>query len=57
MIGVSFLLFPKRVWRTTELRVEKITLDSEAQRFIDEMGAAVANAIAGNHRIAMVERS
>jgi hypothetical protein len=28
-----------RVWRTTELRVEKITLDSEAQRFIDEMDA------------------
>jgi hypothetical protein len=26
-----------RVWRTTELRVEKITLDSEAQRFINEM--------------------
>jgi hypothetical protein len=26
-----------RVWRTTELRVEKITLDSEAERFIDEM--------------------
>ena len=28
-----------RVWRTTEPRVEKITLDSEAQRFIDEMDA------------------
>jgi hypothetical protein len=28
-----------RVWRTTELRVEKITLDSEAQRFINEMDA------------------
>jgi hypothetical protein len=28
-----------RVWRTTELRVKKITLDSEAQRFIDEMDA------------------
>jgi hypothetical protein len=26
-----------RLWRTTELRVEKITLDNEAQRFIDEM--------------------
>jgi hypothetical protein len=26
-----------RVWRTTELRVEKITLDREAQRFINEM--------------------
>ena len=28
-----------RVWRTTELRVKKITLDHEAQRFIDEMNA------------------
>jgi hypothetical protein len=28
-----------RVWRTTELRVEKITLDSEARRFINEMDA------------------
>jgi hypothetical protein len=28
-----------RVWRTTELRVEKITLDREAQRFINEMDA------------------
>jgi hypothetical protein len=28
-----------RVWRTTELRVEKITLDDEAQRFINEMDA------------------
>lgn len=28
-----------RVWRTTELRVKKITLDREAQRFIDEMDA------------------
>src|ERR1700675_1206320 len=28
-----------RVWRTTELRVKKMTLDSEAQRFIDEMDA------------------
>jgi hypothetical protein len=27
-----------RIWRTTELRVEKITLDGEAQRFISEMG-------------------
>jgi hypothetical protein len=26
-----------RVWRTTELRVKKIMLDREAQRFIDEM--------------------
>jgi hypothetical protein len=28
-----------RVWRTTELRVEKITLDREAERFVDEMDA------------------
>jgi hypothetical protein len=28
-----------RVWRTTELRVEKITLDAEAERFINEMDA------------------
>jgi hypothetical protein len=28
-----------RLWRTTELRVEKITLDNEAQRFINEMDA------------------
>ena len=28
-----------RVWRTTELRVKKITLDGEAQRFLDEMDA------------------
>jgi hypothetical protein len=28
-----------RVWRTTELRVEKITLDTEAERFLDEMDA------------------
>ena len=28
-----------RVWRTTELRVEKITLDAEAERFLNEMNA------------------
>jgi hypothetical protein len=28
-----------RVWRTTELRVEKITVDAEAERFINEMDA------------------
>jgi hypothetical protein len=28
-----------RVWRTTELRIGKITLDSEAHRFIDQMDA------------------
>jgi hypothetical protein len=28
-----------RLWRTTELRVEKITLDNESQRFINEMDA------------------
>jgi hypothetical protein len=28
-----------RVWRTTELRVGKITLDSEAERFLNEMAA------------------
>jgi hypothetical protein len=28
-----------RVWRTTELRIGKITFDGEAQRFIDEMDA------------------
>jgi len=27
--------FISRVWRTTELRVEKITFDSEAECFID----------------------
>jgi hypothetical protein len=31
--------FVSRVWRTTELRVEKITFDSEAEGFIDEMAA------------------
>ena len=31
--------FFSRVWRTTELRVEKITFDSEAECFIDEMAA------------------
>ena len=36
-IVVSSLI--SRVWRTTELRVEKITLDNEAQRFINEMDA------------------
>jgi hypothetical protein len=44
-IGVFFIAaivlssLVSRVWRTTELRVEKITLDSEAQRFINEMDA------------------
>jgi hypothetical protein len=28
-----------RVWRTTELRVEKITLDNEAERFLNEMAS------------------
>jgi hypothetical protein len=36
-IVVSSLI--SRVWRTTELRVEKITLDNEAQRFKNEMDA------------------
>jgi len=38
-----------RVWRTTELRVEKIALDNEAQRFIDEMDARGELRIIANH--------
>ncbi len=36
--AIVFSSLISRVWRTTELRVEKITLDDEAQRFIKEMG-------------------
>jgi len=36
-IVVTSLL--SRVWRTTELRVEKITLDAQAERFIKEIAA------------------
>jgi hypothetical protein len=39
IIAIVISSLVSRVWRTTELRVEKITLDSEAQRFIDEMDA------------------
>jgi hypothetical protein len=50
------------VWRTTELRVEKITLDNEAQRFINEMDAQgelriIANNRAGATRLSMLTAS
>ena len=46
-IVVSSLI--SRVWRTTELRVEKITLDNEAQRFISKMDARGELRIIANH--------
>jgi len=39
IVAIVLSSLVSRVWRTTELRVEKITLDSEAQRFINEMDA------------------
>jgi hypothetical protein len=39
IVAIVLSSLVSRVWRTTELRVKKITLDSEAQRFIDEMDA------------------
>jgi hypothetical protein len=39
IIAIVISSLVSRVWRTTELRVEKITLDGEAQRFINEMDA------------------
>jgi hypothetical protein len=46
-IVVSSLI--SRVWRTTELRVEKKTLDNEAQRFISKMDARGELRIIANH--------
>ena len=39
IVAIVLSSLVSRVWRTTELRVKKITLDREAQRFIDEMDA------------------
>jgi hypothetical protein len=39
IVSIIVTSLVSRVWRTTELRVEKITLDREAERFIDEMAA------------------
>src|SRR6202011_5655643 len=49
IIAIVLSSLVSRVWRTTELRVEKITLDSEAQRFIDEMDAQGELRIIANH--------
>jgi hypothetical protein len=44
-IGAFFIIviilssLVSRVWRTTELHVKKITLDEEAERFLNEMAA------------------
>ena len=38
-----------RVWRTTELRVGKITLDAEAQRFVDEANQGGPIRLLTNH--------
>ena len=38
-----------RVWRTTELRVGKITLDAEAQRFVEEANQAGPIRLLTNH--------
>jgi ABC-type transport system involved in cytochrome bd biosynthesis fused ATPase/permease subunit len=39
IVAIILSSLVSRVWRTTELRVEKITLDTQAQRFLDEMDA------------------
>jgi hypothetical protein len=39
IVAIVLSSLVSRVWRTTELRVKKITLDREAQRFIDKMDA------------------
>ncbi|MBV8379007.1 MAG: amino acid transporter, partial [Verrucomicrobia bacterium] len=38
-----------RVWRTTELRVEKIALDAQAEHFLSEMNAQSELRIIANH--------
>jgi hypothetical protein len=41
--------FVSRLWRTTELRVDRITLDNEARRFLEEMAAQGEMRIIANH--------
>ncbi|HEX8684967.1 MAG TPA: hypothetical protein VF654_00660, partial [Pyrinomonadaceae bacterium] len=36
--AIIFTSFLSRVWRTTELRVERVELDELAQRFVEEVG-------------------
>ena len=56
MIAAFFILtivltsFVSRVWRTTELRTEKIEMDQTAQRFIDEASGRVEVHIIANRR-------
>jgi preprotein translocase subunit SecG len=56
MISAFFILtivltsFVSRVWRTTELRTEKIEMDQTAQRFIDEASGRVEVHIIANPR-------
>jgi hypothetical protein len=47
IVAISFM---SRIWRATELRVERVELDAAAQRFLSEMAAAGEIRIIANKR-------
>ncbi len=49
IVAIVLSSLVSRVWRTTELRVEKITLDNEAERFLKDMAAHGELRIIANH--------
>jgi hypothetical protein len=46
ILGIIVASFLSRVWRTTELRVEKVTLDEKAQAIVDEASGGEIRLIA-----------
>jgi hypothetical protein len=50
IIGIIFTSFISRVWRTTELRVDKIEMDEAAERFIEEASKKGEVRIIANRR-------
>jgi hypothetical protein len=56
IVAIIVTSLVSRVWRTTELRTERIEIDEEAQRFIDEVANKREIHIVANRRQAGDER-
>jgi hypothetical protein len=50
IIGIVFTSLISRIWRTTELRVDKIEMDEAAEKFIEEAGRRGEIRIIANRR-------
>jgi hypothetical protein len=50
IVGILLTSLLSRAWRSTELRVEKIELDEEAKRFVEELGQGQIHIVANKRQ-------